>query len=455
MSKMTIPTLAFYCAAFANVQYVQAQATGSKTANNKQATAKTAIKQGLVSDKKATNSTASKPSNSAQSSATESAEATASLAAENLLRSKQTIANITRDLTPPYSPKIIDVTEQTISLGFGKKEELMFGFAAGDKIIFNFQEIDGKELKEIEIIEYPTLARFTAYKTATVKNKELIVNQQSVFIFRLKNASLAKRVCKLKIQRVPASLALEKFNPSVSWITKQDTIWTSYTTDVVIGYDTSYVDRTKRVLVRTEMEEQVVSDQIERVNTPQKIENRSSIVLSLPLNNRSAYRSTKVIGWAYWIGGGVDATRAWQQNLRSVRTNNMDYYTPLGAYANGGIAYLMLPKTGQQFNYFITDQDNRDLFMQKQPFRNIDQGKGFGGYKRFTKTDQCQGSFYICIENAGAAGYVDVHVKVTALIEKSYFEDRAYREQVVTPVTERQIKQVPNIRNTSLPVTGR
>ncbi|RYF99500.1 MAG: hypothetical protein EOO02_16780 [Chitinophagaceae bacterium] len=370
------------------------------------------------------------------------------------MKEKQAIITAPRVNERLYIPKVIDVTEQTIRLGGGKKEELMFGFAAGDKIIFNFQEENSKDVKEIEIIEYPTLARFSDYKTSRVKNKELIVSQQGVFIFRLKNSSLAKRICKVKIQRVPASAATERFNSSVSWINKQDTIWQSYTTDVVIGYDTGYVARTKRVLVRTELEEQLISDEIQKLNPQQMVENRTSVVVSLPVNNRGLYKTTRVVSWAYWVGVGMEATRAWQQNLRSVRSQNMDYYTPLGAYANGNLTYLALPKTGQQINYFIADQVNRDLFIQKQPFRYIDDGKGFGGYRKFTTADQCQGSYYLCFENLNLLGYADVTIKVAALVEKSYFEDQAYEEQVVTPVIEKQIKQQPVIRNTNLPITG-
>jgi hypothetical protein len=374
--------------------------------------------------------------------------------AVNLLRDKQAVTTLRYEPAPGYSPKVIDVTDQTIRLGGGKKEELMFGFAAGDKIIFNFEEADGKDVKEIEVIEYPTLSRFSDYKTSRVKNKEIIVTQQSVFIFRLKNSSLSKRICKVRIQRMPASPASENFNSSVSWVTKQDTVWTSYTTDVAIGYDTSYIPKTKRVLVKTELEEQVIADNLQRVPS-MKIENRASVVLAMPLNNRSPYRTSRVVSWVYWIGVGEEGNRAWQQNVRNVRSKNMDYYSPLGAYANGGMPYLALPKSGQQVNFFVVDQANRDLFMQKQPFRYIDDGKSYGNYRKFVTADQCQGTYYLCLENNSLLGYMDVHVKVAALIEKTYFEDQDYEEMMITPITEKQIKQQPYIRNTTLPVTGR
>jgi len=34
----------------------------------------------------------------------------------------------------------------------------------GDQLVFNFQEVNGKELKEIEIIEFPSTSKFMDYK---------------------------------------------------------------------------------------------------------------------------------------------------------------------------------------------------------------------------------------------------------------------------------------------------
>ena len=64
------------------------------------------------------------------------------------------------------------------------------------------------------------------------------------------------------------------------------------------------------------------------------------------------------------------------------------------------------------------------------------------------------GLIYLCLENADLSGFADVSIKVIALVEKSFFEDQSYEEQVVTPITETQIKQQPVIKNTTLPVTG-
>ena len=69
------------------------------------------------------------------------------------------------------SQQVIDVTEQTIKVGAMKTEEMYFGFAEGDQVIFNFTEADKKELKEIEITEWPNTSKFSDYKTWKVENR--------------------------------------------------------------------------------------------------------------------------------------------------------------------------------------------------------------------------------------------------------------------------------------------
>src|SRR5258705_8896211 len=91
---------------------------------------------------------------------------------------------------PSFPQTPIDVTDQTVKIGATKSEEIYFGFAGGDKIIFNFTESSGKELKEIEIMEYPDNSKFSDFKTSKIENKTLSVLKQSVYIFRFKNSAL-------------------------------------------------------------------------------------------------------------------------------------------------------------------------------------------------------------------------------------------------------------------------
>ena len=54
-----------------------------------------------------------------------------------------------------YSQELIDVCEKTIKVAALSEEVFYYGFADDDKIVFSLEEINGKEVKEVEILEYP------------------------------------------------------------------------------------------------------------------------------------------------------------------------------------------------------------------------------------------------------------------------------------------------------------
>ena len=183
----------------------------------------------------------------------------------------------------------IDVTDQTIKLNGLEEDVLHFGFAAGDKIIFNFRTIDDKELKEIEILEYPNNSKFLDFKTKLVDNKTITVNKQGIYIFRFKNSSMAGRICKIKIQRVPASDETKNFNSTVTWETKQEITYNTFTKDIIVGYDTTYVQKTKKELVKTELSEDMILDKTERVHSINNLDykNYKTVQVTLPQNEIS------------------------------------------------------------------------------------------------------------------------------------------------------------------------
>ncbi len=353
----------------------------------------------------------------------------------------------------------VDITDQTIKIGAFKEEELHFGFAAGDKIIFNFKEIDNKELKEIEIVEFPNNSKFSDYKTKLVDNKTISVTKQGVYIFRFKNTALGGRICKIKIQRIPANDNTKNFNSTVTWVTKQDTTWNTYTKDVVIAYDTTFLQKTKKELVKTEQKEELIFDKTQRVHSQTNSNgNKTNVFFRLPNNEMTPYKTTKVVSWAYWIGVDEAGNKAWEQNTKTI--NNLAkraatlYFTPLGALALGAVTDLAVPSIGEDVAYWIADQTNAQLFMTGSTFRMYDQGKGIAGFKRFTEPSLCQGQFYILLYNDNIIQGINANIKVVAIVETNIYEDQQYTEQVVIPRTEKQLFKEPVITSKKIPVTG-
>ena len=73
-----------------------------------------------------------------------------------------------------FGQTTVDVAETTLKIGgLGGEEVFYYGFTEGDQLIFNFEEVKGKELKEVEIIELPSSSKFMDYKSKKIENKIL------------------------------------------------------------------------------------------------------------------------------------------------------------------------------------------------------------------------------------------------------------------------------------------
>ncbi|NJL77245.1 MAG: hypothetical protein HC892_21730 [Saprospiraceae bacterium] len=359
-----------------------------------------------------------------------------------------------------FGQERVDVAELTIKVKASSTEDLYYGFAEGDQIIFSFQEVEGKELKEVEIMEYPETSKFMDYETKKIENKVINVIDKAVYKFRFKNSNAFKgRICKIKIQRIPASEELKNFNTTVKWVSEQDTTWNSYTKDVVVGYDTLYVQKTKKVLEIDEKIEEMVFDKSQRVHSETNANgNKTSIFFTLPQNQGNGYEYRKVIAWAYWVGVGEESNQAWQQNKKTISGAVQGAasltLTPLGAIAVGAVTNLALPTMGEDVQYGLVDEANKNLFHSGYEYRGFDFGKGVAGYKRFTDTNLLQGKYFVVLYNDNFMQGIDVNVKVSAIIEHKKYKDEPYTDMQVKARYEKKIITEPIIKTNKFPATA-
>ena len=213
----------------------------------------------------------------------------------------------------------VDVAQLTLKVRAGKTEELYYGFAKGDQIVFNFEEVKGKPLKEIEIIELPTNSKFMDYKASSIVDQKIKVNKNAIYKFSFHNSSLAGRICRINIQRIPKSAELSSFNTDWKWKTLYDTTYIPFTEDSLIGYDTlNYKEKVKE-LVKTEKIDDMIMDKNQRVHSYYNANSSYTYLrVDLPKNKKEPYKEEKVIAWAYWIGVGEESSKAYAENVKSV-----------------------------------------------------------------------------------------------------------------------------------------
>lgn len=151
-----------------------------------------------------------------------------------------------------YSQQLVEVCEKTIKISALSEEVFYYGFAEGDKLVFSIEETNGKEIKEVEILEYPGSSKFADFKIKKIENKQIQVIKKNVYKFRIYNSSLGGRICKVKVERIPSNDKTKNFNTTVNWIEKQETTYNTYTKDVTVGYETKYETKVIKELVKVD-----------------------------------------------------------------------------------------------------------------------------------------------------------------------------------------------------------
>ena len=316
---------------------------------------------------------------------------------------------------PLYSQKPVVVVESTLKVGPFKEEVFYYGFAAGDKLVFNFEETNNKELKEVEIMELPSTSRFMDYKTKKIENKTIEIANTGIYKFRFTNSTILPRVCKFSIQRIPATAATQNFNTTVYSHTVNDTTY--------ITEEENYIDRTDTVI--SNLQDRVVKIQ------PANGTNKSAFNFILPDNT---------IAWSYYIYSDDAGKIIYEDAAKRLAATSTKFrgYGPLAAEALGNISNLRKLTSGKQINFWIVEGDNADLFTNGAQFKYIKKGTIVNDYSRM---DYRKGTLYFCFSTGASTDQANITVKITSLYINEVMKTRpVQRIESIKPKTEMYLK---------------
>lgn len=316
----------------------------------------------------------------------------------------------------------IDVAETTLKISGLGEEVFYYGFAEGDQLIFNFEEVNGKELKEIEIIELPSSSKFMDYKSKKIENKILNINRTGVYKFRLSNSAIGGRICKVKIQRNPSSETMKNFNSSVYWKTV---------------YDTTFSMEQEKYLVKSDTIISNLIDQVAKVHSSGNANgNKTTFNFTIPNNT---------IAWSYYIGVDQAGQKAYESAANQLSEkaspllSKLPGYGPLAAVALGSVSYISTLQSGEDIDFYIVDGGNVNLFTSGEQFRYFKKGKVINDNSRITSP--LAGNYHMCLMNDNAITGVTVNVKITAIIVNQKWDTRQIKKMNVASI------EVPYLKN--------
>lgn len=319
---------------------------------------------------------------------------------------------------------IIDIYESTMKIGAMGTEEYLCGLSEGDQLVFNFEEINGKELKELEIIELPSSSKFMDYKTTKIANKTLSITKTAIYKFRFTNSAISGRICKIKIQRIPASDATKNFNTSVFSRTV---------------FDTTYIPTQERFLLKSDTAAVTVVDQIAKVSSQTALNgnsNKTIVDFILP---------DGTISWSFYIGVGAEGKEAFKAATDKFLPEATKYaatipgYGTMAALALTGINYFSKVQGADNVKYyFITNADNVLLFNSNQPFYQYKQGDVVNDASKMIKP--LAGKVYLGLINDNISTAIEVTVKITSITVIQEWETRIIQKQNITSRQEFYLK---------------
>lgn len=334
-----------------------------------------------------------------------------------------------------YAQDNITISEGTLKINGASEQEFYFGLSEGDELRFSLKEIKGKEIKEIEVVEFPSTSKYFEYKTNSVDNKAIQIQNTGIYKLRLKNTALGGRVCQYKLERKPA-VPSQKFNSTVYWNVKYDTLLYTVQEDYLASIDTAIVG--------------VIGEKIERVHSQTATNgkpNRSIVQIALPPNT---------ISWSYYLGVGEDSEAIFRQaeekaNKRKLQLKTAIDITQKTALVDGsgssalallalkGYAEFGIPAKANNIQYwFVADYENAQLFMQGNQFYQFERGNGPLCYKRMESPKT--GSFYICLLNDNLMEGIDVHIRISAVTVKENWQKRDVERHKINSWKEPYLK---------------
>jgi hypothetical protein len=352
----------------------------------------------------------------------------------------------------------IEVAELTLKIGAKSEETLYYGFAEGDQIVFNFREIDGNEMKEIEVLALPENSIFKDYETKTISNKQLKVPQKGIYKFRFYNAALLKgRVCAIKIQRIPKNTASIYFNTGIKWIEKMDTTYELKTETV---YNSPEKQLVRKRLTNIDTNIVSIIDRTERVASMSKLgsTNAQYISFKLPQNQYLAdntFQQTEVVSWAYSISVGGTG-QAWYKSANekaggkiaaTVAKTAAGWAIKTGAVSTGYGALAILAIEGASA-FSNPPQGDNIIFTLQTPLNNalttLDSGNSVAASGRITQ--YLQGDFSLKLENDNYIEGINVDVKIIAVTVTRKYENENYTVKSDAPAKEKKVVKIPKVK---------
>lgn len=306
----------------------------------------------------------------------------------------------------------IAVADQTFKVD--GTHEYFYGFAAGDKVDLHISLIAGRKLKVVELIGLPENTIYRSYELDTSLLKEILIPQTGVYLLRITEQGLGKKICRFTLARTPASTATAHMDTRIWWDAKLRPAWT---------------EKRRQLRVGTKTESVSIGGQVMVSGSGMGLkQNRTSYRFELPPNTTR---------WAYRIGVSQEVqearrrdAEAFQRLVNQGATKLMAFQpeTALAAFALGAAVNMTTSTGGEDIEYAITDPANLQKFIDGADKYDAYIWQGSISVDAQRRFAPLAGAYSFALKNNNLLDEVNVTVEIEAITETPVFEEEIYLE---------------------------
>jgi hypothetical protein len=292
-------------------------------------------------------------------------------------------------------------------------QEFAYGFAEGDKVDLHVELIAGRQLKVVEFLRYPDQTLFQSYELDTVLNKTIQIPQTGLYVLRLTEKGLSKKICRFTLQRTPTIPENTRMNTYVGWDWHLKQPYKVSKRSLIAGKKTEMSSLGGQVTV-------------------------SASKLGLK-NAVNAYQFTlppHTIQWAYRVSVGqatIDARKRDTEKitgglkLGAAKLLGYEPTSALAIYALGMAIDLTVSKSGEDVTYALLNADNLAKFKDGKEYDTFiyQSGVSVDAQRRYAPLE---GSFYFGFRNNNWLDDITVSVDIEAVTEVPQFVTEWYLE---------------------------
>ncbi len=293
--------------------------------------------------------------------------------------------------------------------------EFPYAFAAGDQVALKVQLLTGRRLKVVELIQWPDNAVFRSYELDTLINQTIVIPQTGVYMLRIQETGMGKKVCRFTLLRAPGSTETAHLDTRVNWDLKQYPQYQIATRHIPAGKKTEVESLGGQVTVGA--------------NNFGTQKGMNAYQFTLPPNT---------VRWAFRISvgqAGIEARRKDAEKLTSnlksgaVRMLGVEPETALAAFALGMAVDLTVSSAGEDVDYALLSPDNLPKFYAGESYDAFMFQSGVSVDVQ-RRSSPLEGTWIFALRSDNWMRAIDVNIDIEAVTETQLYTEEMYLEPV-------------------------